>query len=76
MRTKKFNFAVLRSAFGDYWVGKIKQKPDKKSIFSTFDEATNRVLDLTDSILNQDDLEMVEEDEVEELSQKMEKWII
>ncbi|KKK56097.1 hypothetical protein LCGC14_3067950 [marine sediment metagenome] len=27
-------------------------------------------------LLNQDDLEMVEEDEVEELSQKMEKWII
>lgn len=74
--TKKLNFAVLKSMFGDYWVGKIEREPDGKSIFSTFDEATNNAVDLTDSIENRDELEMIEESEVEELCPEMERWIV
>lgn len=70
------NFAVLKSAFGDYWVGKIEREPDGKSIFSIFEEATNRALALTDSIENTDELEMTDEEEIEELNPGMEKWIV
>ena len=74
--TKELNFAVLKSGFGDYWVGKVKLESNGKSVFPTFEEATNRALALTDSIENTDELEAVEEAEVEELRPEMEKWII
>lgn len=74
--TKKLNFAVLKSMFGDYWVGKIAKEVDGKSIFSTFEEATDKAIDLTDSIENKDELEMAEESETEELRPEMEQWII
>lgn len=74
--TKELNFAVLKSAFGDYWVGKIKLEPDNKSIFPTFAKAINRALALNDSVENADELEMTEEEDIEEVGPGMEKWIV
>lgn len=73
---KELNFAVLKSMFGDYWIGKIGLKPDGKSIFPTFAEAMNKALTLNDSIENADKLEMIEEEDIEEIRPEMKKWIV
>jgi len=35
----KWNYATVRSVFGDVWVGKTKLKADNKKIFTTFEAA-------------------------------------
>lgn len=42
----KFNYAIIRSVFGDYWIGKTKLKADEKSIFSKREDAVNQAQDL------------------------------
>lgn len=80
-----WNFAVMKSMFGDYWVGKTKLETNDKSIFSTWDKATNAAIDeaaeaaaLDDEDENDylDSLEDAVEDEAEEIRPEMEKWII
>lgn len=39
MKKCKWNYATVKSIFGNVWVGKTKLKPDGKKIFSSFDEA-------------------------------------
>ena len=75
-KTKKFNFAVMRSGFGDYWIGGTPNKPNGKSIFVSYEEALERALELNDSIDNADELENVEEEEIELLRKGMERWMI
>ena len=75
-KTKKLNFAVMRSGFGDYWVGKTPIKPNGKSIFASYDEALETALSLNDSIENADELESMAEEDIELLGENMEKWII
>ena len=45
-KTSIFNYAIVRSIFGDYWVGKTLLKADEKSIFSKIETAVNRAQDL------------------------------
>lgn len=45
-KTVKLNYAIMQSAFGDYWVGKTMLKADEKSIFSKREDAVNHAQDL------------------------------
>lgn len=76
MGKEKLNYAVLRSGFGDLWVGKIALKADEKSIFANFDDAMETAKNLNDSIENAEDLENTIEEELELLRKDMERWII
>ena len=72
-------FVIMRSGFGDYWIGKFDEtKVDLPITAMEFDEYNNaleKALDLNDSIENQDELESVEEEEIEELNENMLDWI-
>lgn len=74
-KEKTVSFAILQSGFGDYWVGKTYRETNGKSIFSTFEEATEEATGLTDSISNRDELESVEEGDVELVEDTLlDKW--
>ncbi len=70
------NYAVMRTMFGDFWVGKTNREPNGIGVFATFDDATERAMDLNDSIENSDELDDALEEEAEEISEGMEKWIV
>ena len=70
------NFAIMKSRFGDYWVGKTKLETNGASIFSIFDEAVDEAKALNDSIENLYELEEATEEEAEEIPKEMERWII
>lgn len=72
----KENYAILRSMFGDYWVGKISLETNGKSIFPTFDEAIEEAIEITDSVENTDELQGCLEEECETVREEMKKWII
>ena len=74
--SEKYYFAIVKSVFGDYWIGKTKLEPNGTSVFPTFNEATERAIELTDSISNMDELEEVMEEKVEVIEKECEKWII
>ncbi len=77
-KKETWNYVIMRSGFGDYWVGKIKLPVDNKSIFTTFEEATENAMDRTDSKDNTYELEEAldeGEEEVETIRKEMEKWI-
>lgn len=42
----KWNYAVMRNVFGNYWVGKTKQKTKKDIIFADIQEAIFKAEDL------------------------------
>jgi len=46
MKKKQWNFAVVRSMFGDYWVGKTDLPLDKEKIFKTVQEAVDAAKEL------------------------------
>lgn len=75
-KEKKLNYAILRSGFGDLWVGKIALPADEKTIFANFDDALEIAKELNDSIQNAEDLENTVEEELEPLDKNMVKWII
>ena len=75
-RKKQENYAIARSAFGDYWIGKTLQKANGKNIFSTFEEATSEAISMTDSHTNILELEEGLEEECEMISKGTEKWIV
>ncbi len=71
------NYAVMRTLFGDYWVGKTNLEMNDVGVFSTWDEAVETALDL--SSLNEDnryEIENALEEEAEEVHEDMEKWIV
>lgn len=74
--TKKLNYAVMRSGFGDLWIGKTPIKSNGESIFTNYDEALEKALQLNDSIENADELESMLEEDIKPLGKNMEKWII
>lgn len=76
MSKPKQSFAIAKSIFGDYWIGKTKLEPNGVSVFSTFEEATEEAIELTDSISNRDELESILEEDVEDIDAECEKWII
>ncbi len=71
------NFAVMRGGFGDLWIAKTKLSVKDGSIYSTFDEAQQRAIDLNDSVENLLDLQEASlHEELQEIEEDMERWII
>ena len=73
------NFAIMRSGFGGYWIGKTKREVKDGSIFSTFNDAIEEAKNLNDSIENLGELEEMEEEgeeAIEKISKGMEQWIV
>ncbi len=71
------NYAVMRTMFGDLWVGKTKLEPNGVGVFATFDEAIEAAMDLSwGSEENLAELHDAEEDEAETISEGAEKWIV
>jgi len=70
------NFVVMKSGFGDYWIGGTKLEADEKVVFSDFESAIEKAEDLNDSIENQEELEEMTEEEVEEILEGTEKFIV
>lgn len=70
------NYAVMRSMFGDFWVGKTCLEPNGVGVFATWDEAMDTAMDLTDSVDNRDELEDALETEAETVEDGAEKWIV
>lgn len=73
-------FVVMKSGFGDYWIGKFDDTkvdlPKEAKAFDDYEDALEEALALNDSIENQDELESVEEDDIEELNEDMLRWIV
>jgi len=46
MKKSKWNYAVVKSIFGDYWVGKTKLKPLKEIIFTDIKDAIEKAQEL------------------------------
>ncbi len=76
MSETKVSYAVLRSGFGDVWIGKVALDPDGNSIFADFDDAIERARELNDSIENAAELDDTTEEDLELLDTRMEKWIV
>ena len=76
MGKQEFNYAVLRSGFGDLWVGKIALEANEITIFANFDDAIAKALRLNDSIDNAEEIEDIDKEELEPLSKEMARWII
>ena len=78
-KEKEMKFVIMKSGFGDYWIGKFDETkvdlPVNAKAFDEYDDALNTALDLNDSIENQDELVSVEEDEIDELDDGMLAWI-
>lgn len=72
-------FVIMKSGFGDYWIGKFDEKkvdlPITAKVFDDYDDALDETLDLNDSIENRNELESVEEEDIDELGGDMLKWI-
>ncbi len=70
------NYAVIRTVFGDIWVGKTKLEPNDVGVFATWDEAQEAAFDTWPSEDNCAELEDAYEDEAETIHESMEKFII
>lgn len=70
------NFATMKSMFGDYWVGKTNLKVNGVGVFATFEEATEKAMELNDSVNNLQDLQDATEFEAETISLEAQRWII
>ena len=70
------NFAIMRSGFGDLWIGGTNLVANGKTIFGNFDDALEEAKSLNDSITNGIELDDTKEEDIELLSLDMERWII
>lgn len=70
------NYAVMKTMFGDYWVGKTRLEPNGVGVFATHREAVEAAMGLNDSIDNLADLQDAEESEAEDIHVEAEKWIV
>lgn len=71
-------YVIMKSAFGDYWVGKTDlELPDDAKAFDDFETAKERAMDLCVTCDNRDELEFMKEDEVEDeiILEEMLKWL-
>ena len=71
-------YVVMRSGFGDYWIGKTKlELPDDARAFDGFEDAREEAMALCDQCENRDELELMDEDEIEDeiTSKEMFRWL-
>lgn len=59
----KYSYAVVKSIFGDYWVGKSKNKPDEIKYFKDKDDAIQKAEQLFEDAHPDFDSSLTEEDE-------------
>ena len=72
----KLNYAVMRSGFGNLWIGGTYLEPNGKSIFAAFDDALEQARSLNDSIENANELDDTTEEDVKLIGDDMGRWII
>ena len=75
-KEKKWAYAIVRSVFGNLWVGKTHLEPNDIGIFSDFEYATGKAQDLNPSHENWVELDETDEEDAEEISKGIEKFII
>jgi hypothetical protein len=63
MAKTKWNYAVVKSVFGDLWIGKTKLKANEKFIFSNLEDASNFACQLFEDYNPDFDYSLDEEDE-------------
>lgn len=69
-------YIIMRSSFGDYWIGKTKlELPDNAKAFDNFEDAREKAMTLCTSCENRDELEFTEEDVEEIIDKKIFKWL-
>lgn len=71
-------YVIMRSGFGDIWIGKTKlELPDDAKVFDDYEDAKEEVMALCTQCENRDELEIMEEDEIEDeiTDEKMFKWL-
>jgi len=85
----KWHYAVVKSIFGNFWVGKTKLPLKKEIIYETFQEALEKALwlfethndfvpdedDNSELAMSYEDLQDTQEKDVEKISKKIEKFI-
>jgi hypothetical protein len=59
----KWNYAVVKSVFGDLWIGKTKLRANEQYIFSNIDDASNFACQLFEDAHIDFDAGLDEEDE-------------
>ena len=71
-------FVIMKSGFGDYWIGITKlELPDNIKVFGSFEAAREEAMTLCDGYENRDELEYMKEDEIEdEIDEEMFKWLV
>lgn len=76
MPKKKFNYAIVRSIFGDHWIGKTELPVKDGSIFSNHDDALKVAKQFTsyDSVAEMES--DYENDNIGEIDKEVEKFII
>ncbi len=70
------NYGVMRTVFGDIWVGKTKLEPNGVGVFATWDDAQATAFSQCPSEDNIFELEDAQEAEAETIHESMEKFII
>ena len=81
---EKYNYAICRSAFGDYWVGKTLLPVKPGSIYDNIEDATEEAKSLTEADFEDSEeldfklieLEQQAEEDCEIIKPEMEHWII
>ena len=70
-------YVIMLSGSGDYWVGKTQlELPIDAITFDGFEAAREEVMPMCEQCRNRDELELMNEDEVEEITDKvMWKWL-
>ena len=71
-----FNFAIVKSMFGDIWIGRTKLQVRAGAIFSDYDDALEEAKESA-SYQNVVDMESVRDnDEIEDIQKDVERFII
>lgn len=70
-------YAIMRSGFGDYWVGKTElELPGDAKAFDDYEDAQDEAVSLCTQCTNRDEVESIEEADVEEITNKeMLNWL-
>lgn len=70
------NYGVMKTVFGDTWVGKTGLEPNGVGVFATWEDAQQAAFDTWPSEENRFELEDALEEEAETIHKDMEKFII
>ncbi len=71
-------FVIMKSAFGDFWIGKTNlELPESAKAFNDFEDAKEEAMSLCTQCENRDEIEFMDESEIEEITnEEMLKWLV